>query len=133
VSLRNWPRGKDYYSRVLPNPARNGFLSKQVQSGPSNRQTKQHGKAFAIVALIFFLAVVFLLPIFNIANLDTEVQQQYNCLGCVQVRGSLTYLLFQCGAIHENGVVLDQHYTGDTLGGGRMWLDRYTLSCLGST
>lgn len=125
--------GKDYYSPGVPDLARNDILSEPIQSEPVHRQTKGQGRAIAIVALILFLAVVFLLPIFNISNLDTEVQQQYNCLGCIQVRGSLTYLLFQCGAIHENGMIFDQHYTGNTLGGGKMWLDRYALNCLGSS
>jgi hypothetical protein len=95
---------------------------------PAYGQTKRHGRVIAIVAVMLFLAAM-LLPLFNIEANNLVV---YNCIGCVRVRGSLTYLLFQCGEVQESGVVPDPHYTGNTYGGAIMWFEKYTFSCLGS-
>ncbi len=107
-----------------------GILSQeQVQRHQVYRKTRRHGRiiAIAIVAVILFLAAV-LLPIFNIAA-DNLVLN--NCKGCVEVKGSLTYLLFQCGEVHESGMVPDPTYNGRTFGGYLLPYTKYTFSCLG--
>jgi hypothetical protein len=121
---------------------RNGILSRKRVY----RQIKPHGRFVASVAVILILAAV-VLPIFNIATDNLVVCQMYTSIdeGCecvqvsssgvecvqVQVRGSLTYVLFQCGEVHEFGVVLDPNYTGKSLGGATMWVEKFSFSCLG--
>jgi hypothetical protein len=108
---------------------RSHILSQQqVQRHPVHWRKERRGRVIAIVAVMLFLAAM-LLPIFNIAADNLVV---YNCMRCVQVRGSLTYQLFQCGEVHETGVVPDPHYTGNTYGGAIMYFEKDTFSCLGS-
>jgi len=104
------------------------WTNQQQVSHPIYGQTKRHRGVIALVAVMLFL-VAALLPVFNIAADNLVI---YNCIGCVQVKGSLTYVLFQCGGVHEFGVVPDPHYTGKTIGGARMLFEKYTFSCLGS-